>query len=414
MSCAKKGVANNVGGVIEGKNLARLFGALTAGIPDSLDFNELPMILQRLDIVNYFGRLAVWILLAAVISLYSTRIVLDALDVNNFGVYNVVAGLITLLEFIKDSLVVTTQRYISYYSGKKNLKKVRIVFSNSLTIHVVFALLLALLLLLLREPVVNNFLNIDKDKLEATRSVYAIVILTLSISVVSSPFKALFIARENIVYISVVEILYAFLKLFFALSLTLFLSNRLVVYAWMNTVLVTFSFSAFLFYALAKYPECSLKKTISDLDWKHVAMLLGFAGWTTYGSLTVMMKMQGLNLILNYFFGTVANAAYGVAMQVFGAFSVLAVAVMNAMNPRIMKAAGANDRERMYYLVEKECKYSSLLLILFTVPILVNLNELLAFWLKVVPQNTAVICSFILLSFICDQQIGRASCRERV
>lgn len=337
------------------------------------------------------------------ISLYSTRVVLDVLDVNDFGVYNVVAGLITLMEFVKDSLIITTQRYISYYRGKGVMEEVRKIFSNSFVIHLVFVLLLALFLLVFKEPLIHNFLKIQADRIGAAEKVYDIVIITLSITVMTAPFKALFIARENIVYISAVEVAYALLKLAMVLTLAFFLLDKLLVYAWMNTALVSFSLLAFAIYALKKYPECSLKKMVSDVSRQYISQLLGFAGWTTFGSLTVALRVQGLGIVLNHFFGTVVNAAYGVTAQVFTALSILSSAIMNAMNPQIIKAEGEGDRKKMVFLVEKECKFSSLLIILFAIPIVVNIHEILSFWLKEIPAYTETLCQFILIAFMCDQ-----------
>ena len=134
-----------------------------------------------------------------------------------------------------------------------------------------------------------------------------------------------------------------------------------------------------------------------------VAVSVAFLYFNGFGSLTVALRVQGLGIVLNHFFGTVVNAAYGVTAQVFTALSILSSAIMNAMNPQIIKAEGEGDRKKMVFLVEKECKFSSLLIILFAIPIVVNIHEILSFWLKEIPAYTETLCQFILIAFMCDQ-----------
>ena len=242
-------------------------------------------------------------LISIIVQLYIVRVVLQTLGESDYGVYNVVAGLIIMLGFITNSLLISTQRFISFYFGKGLIKETRKIFSNSCIIHLVFAALLALILLCVQEPIFQHVLNINPDRVEVAKIVYKIIILAIIFSIFTAPYKALFIARENIVYISIVEIVDALLKLGFALSLSLFAYDNLIVYAWMNAFIYFFSFAAFLIFATLKYNESSLKGFFYNINKQYILKLLGFTGWTTYGAFTVALKTHGLAVVLNHFLG---------------------------------------------------------------------------------------------------------------
>ncbi len=342
-------------------------------------------------------------IIGVIISLYTTRIILEQLGVEDYGTYNVVAGLITLMGFVSSSLIITTQRFVSYYFGNCKFNKVRKFFVNSVFVHLCYALLLVLIFISFKNFLIFHFLNIHTSRINAAESVYYIVILITFISVMTAPFKALFVARENIVYIVIVEIADAIIKLFLAISLSWFNYDKLVLYAWMMAIVYLAALLAFLVYAFLKYPEAKPVKFCKDISKLYIAKLMGFAGWTTYGSFSVAMKFQGLNMVYNHFFGTIINAAFGICMQVYNAIIHISTSIVQAMNPQIIKAEGAKDRQRMYWLAEKECKFSTMMISVFAIPVMVNINPILAFWLKDVPQNSDIFCQFILASCICDQ-----------
>ena len=338
-----------------------------------------------------------------ILSLYSTRLILAALGVSDFGIYSIVGGVVAMLGFITNALVITTQRYISFHYGKLDMDAVRKVFSNSLFIHVVFAVLLSLALFLLKDLVIHHWLNIPSLRYEAAGSVYVFTIGTLAIAILVAPYKAVFVARENIVYISVVEVVDGILKFALALYITHSTFDRLVLYAAMMAFLQFINLMAFVCYAVRKFAECSLAIRCKDISAGYVSALLGFAGWTTYGMGAIVLRNQGIAILLNNFFGTVINAAYGIAFQVQAAMSFVSTSVLNAMNPQIMKAEGAGDRKKMLKLAMSESKYSSALMMIITIPAVLEIHQILSFWLKDIPQGTEMFCTFILLSFIADQ-----------
>lgn len=237
-----------------------------------------------------------------ILSLYSTRLILAALGVSDFGIYSIIGGVVAMLGFITNALVVTTQRYVSFHYGQEDMDAVRKVFSNSLLIHAVFAIVLSLILFLLKDVVIYHWIKIPLDRIAAAENVYLFTIAILAITILIAPYKAVFIARENIVYISIVEVLDGFLKLFLAVYITYSTFDRLVLYAAMMVFIQLCNLLAFSLYAIKKFGECSLGGRRKDISSSCILNLLGFAGWTTYGAGVVVFRNQGIAIMLNNFF----------------------------------------------------------------------------------------------------------------
>lgn len=342
-------------------------------------------------------------LINIVLSLYSTRLILEALSISDYGLYSVVGGLVAMLGFITNALVITTQRYISYYHGVGNTDYVRKLFTNSLLLHLLIGIGLAIIMYLPEHWLMNHVLNIDSSRTQVATYVYEITILMLFITVLTAPFKALFIARENIVYISIVEVCDGVIKLLLAVFLLFVSADKLLVYAGMMALILFANLLAFALYALLRFDECSIIIRKKDVDKACISKLIGFAGWTTYAMGSVAARNQGTAVILNHFFGTTINAAYGIAYQIYSAVSFVATSILNAMNPQIMKAEGSGDRERTLMLAERESKYSTALMAVVAIPLIVEMPSVLALWLKEVPDGTTFFCRCILGAFLCDQ-----------
>lgn len=331
------------------------------------------------------------------------RIILEAIGISDYGIFSVVGGVIAMLGFITNALVITTQRYISYFYGRHRLNYVKTFFVNSFFLHIVLGLLISLALLAIKGWLMDDFLNIAPNRLDTAKTVYDITVAILFITVVTAPFKALFIARENIVFISAVEMVDGVLKLALAFSLLYMNADKLLIYVIILAAIQVLNFLAFTLYANFKFAECTLRIRKKDIRKRYIGQLLGFAGWTTYGMGAVAARNQGTAVILNHFFGTTVNAAYGIAYQIFGAVSFVSTSILNAMNPQIMKAEGTKDRKKVFNLAEKESKYSTMLLIIILVPLMFEMPSILQVWLKEVPPYSTLFCNTVLISFICDQ-----------
>ena len=340
------------------------------------------------------------------LSLYSTRLVLEALNVDDYGIYSLVAGVVGILGYLTNALVVTTQRYLSFYHGSGDIGHVRRVFANSLLIHVLVTLAVGSVLFALRGLIMNGTtLNIAAERLQAAAYVYDITVLMLLVTIITSPFKALLIARENIVYISIVEVADGILRLLLALALFVIGGDKLIAYAIGMGGILVINLLAYMGYVFTKYEESHFPLSRAIIDKPIISKLLGFAGWTTYGMTSTICQTQGLTVVFNHFFGTAINAAFGLGMQVNGAVRFVSTSVLNAMNPQIMKAEGNGDRQKMLVLAGKESKFSTALMMVLAVPILIEMPDILDFWLrnKNVPEHTCLFCRAMILAFLIDQ-----------
>ncbi len=348
------------------------------------------------------------------LSLYSTRLILNALGQSDYGIYMLVAGVIAMLSFVTNALVTTTQRFLSVYHGKNDPQKIRHIFGNSMLLHIALAMLMAVVLCSIGAWVTHDFLNIPLERLSAAWFVYNAAVVLLVLSFITAPIRALFIARENIVYISIVDVIDGVLKLLIAIALSHIAYDRLISYSVFMSGIALFNLLAFSIYASINFPEFHIPRW-RELDRRLLRELGYFAGWTTYSAGCVVVRNQGIAVVLNSFFGTIINAAYGVAQQVLGAVQFISVSILNALNPQIMKAEGRGDREQMIRLCEYASKYSYLLLALVAIPLIAEMDTILQVWLGNVPADAAMFCRFLLIASLCDQiSVGLTSANQAI
>lgn len=338
------------------------------------------------------------------LSLYTVRLVLKILGQSDYGIISIVGGIIVLLGFITNALVITTQRHLSYDYGSKSADKVKITFSNCVFLHLIIGAAIVLFLLILEPIIISpSFLNIQEGRWEATHIVYKVVSFILLTSFLTAPFKALLIARENIVFIAVIETLDGFLKLGIVLLLPHLSIDKLIAYSLMLMCVMIFEFLVFSFYDIIKYPECDLKHIINDVNYKQLKRLSSFAGWTTYGTGVIIARNQGIAWLFNHFYSTIINASYGIANQMFSAVQFISSSITNAMNPQIMKAEGSGNRDNMWAMAELESRSIVCMMIILFIPIMAEINGVLRVWLEDVPPYTSVFCIALLSAFLIDQ-----------
>ena len=348
------------------------------------------------------------------LSFYSTRLILFTLGQSDYGIYSVVAGVVAMLSFITNALVITTQRYLSFYHGKKNVDQVRLVFGNSWLLHLFIGLFVVLVLSSIGPWITQDFLNIENTRREAALFVYFAAVMMLFLTFITAPVRALFIARENIVYISIIDVFEGVLKLTIAIVLSKITLDHLVTYSSLLICVSAFSLLSLTIYALIQFPEFHLPK-LQELDKQYIKGLSNFAGWTIYSTGCIIARNQGIAIILNHFHGTIINSAYGIAQQVSGAVQFISVSILNAMNPQIMKAEGDNNRNKMIQLCEYESKYAFLLLAIVAIPLIAEMDTMLNWWLGYAPENAVMFCRFILAASLCDQiSIGMTSANQAI
>lgn len=352
-------------------------------------------------------------LIYMLLTLLSTRYILLALGQSDFGIYSLIGSIVIMFGFITNSLASTTQRFLSYTHGKTEREELRLVFSNAMMLHTVIAVVL-LLALFFVGPWVMSQLSIPVERMDAGYFVYCMVVLMIGIIFLTSPLRALFIARENIIFVSVVEVTDAVLRLAGAIALLYIPYDSLKLYGLLMTSLSVFNFVVYLSYASRNYDECCLPR-IHDFSKSYIKQLTGFAVWNVYSVGATVVRTQGLAVVINHFFSTLVNAAYGIALQVSHSINFLAVAIINALNPQLMKAEGRRDRKSMLLLATQESKYSYLVLSVVLIPVLCELTPILNLWLKEVPPYSEPFCFYIILAFIIDQTtIGLTSANQAV
>ena len=348
------------------------------------------------------------------LSLYSTRLILAALGQSDYGIFNVVGGVVAMLSFITGALVTTTQRYLSFYYGAKQEDKVYSIFGNSILLHLLIGLSLVFILSVGARWITHSYLNIEDSRDDAAMIVYFASLLMLFLSFFTAPYRALFIARENIVYISIVDVLDGIFRVILAIWLTHISYDRLITYSCLLPCINIFNLLAFGLYAASHFKECHWVR-LKEWDSAYIKQLSGFAGWTIYSTGCIIARTQGIAILLNRVLGTIANAAYGVALHVTSAIHFVAQSITTAINPQIMKAEGGGDRARMIVLAENASKYATLLIAMVAIPIIAEMDSILHWWLTDVPEGANMFCRFVLAASVCDQlTIGLGSANQAI
>lgn len=348
------------------------------------------------------------------LSLYSTRLILAALGQSDYGIYSVVGGVVAMLSFVTNALVTTTQRYLSFYHGAGNKDKIRLVFGNSMLLHILIGVIAVVVLGAIGPWVIHHLLNITPERLEAALVVYYAAVLMLLLSFLTAPVRALFIARENIVYISIVDVLDGVLKLLIAIWLSHITYDRLITYAGAMTSISLFNLLAFVIFAAFRFEECHWPR-LREWNREYIKDLSGFTGWIIYSTGCVIARTQGVAILLNNFIGSAVNAAYGISLQVSGAVQFISASLLNAMRPQIVKAEGVGERQHMLLLAATASKMAFLLLAAVAIPLIWEMPAILSFWLSDVPPYTVMFCRFILIASLCDQlTVGLISAIEAI
>ena len=340
-------------------------------------------------------------LITTILALYSTRLIMEILGVEEFGIYTVVAGVVSMLSFVTSALVRTTQRYMSYYQGKSDCNYLSFLFNNCMVLHIVLGIVLSVVLLLLTPLLFNGFLNIPDERVAAAIAVYFTVIVMLFFTMVSSPYKALLISHENIVYISIIEVIDGILKVVLVIGLTYISFDKLIVYGTLMLGVQLFNFLAFSFFCFFKYKECKIP-SFKKVDFKIIKEIIGYTGWNIYNTGCIVGRNQGVSIILNRLLGATINAAYGISFQVAGCIGVLSNSIKNAFSPQIMRSEGSGERNKMIKMAEIETKISLLLLCAISIPIIFEIDRILQIWLKDVPDYSGMFCIMMLLACIAD------------
>ena len=340
-------------------------------------------------------------IITSVLSLYTVRVVLSALGQSDYGIYVLIAGVVAMLGFITHSLVQSTQRFISYYQGKGDKEELRKVFNNSIVIHIVLGVIVVLLLECATPFLFDGFLNIPSDRIEAATIVYQFVILILFATFVTSPYTALLISHENIVYISLIEVLDSILKVILVIIMARSSTNKLVFYSLIMLSFQLFKFIAMSVYCHTKYDE-SCFPNFRRLSMTYIRDMIRFAGWKIYGTACTVGRVQGVSIVLNQFFGTVVNAGWGIGSQASSYTNTLSTAITNALAPQIVKAEGRGDRQRSIWLSYILSKLVFFMMSIIGIPMMFEISAILLLWLGNPPDTASAFGIMFILALLLD------------
>ena len=342
------------------------------------------------------------------ISLYTTRLVLASLGASDFGIFNIVGGAIAMLGFLNSTLVNATQRFTSYSLGAGDIEESKKIFNISIVLHLVIGLVTVLLLFGVMYPLFHGILNIAPERIGAAKVVYYSLIASTFLTIINVPYDAVMNAHENMLYYSVLGVFEALLKLGIAFCCVYTSKDKLIMYGILMAMIPLVTLSIMKFYCHRHYEECIIAPR-RYWDASKVKGILSFSGWNFLTAISSLFSAQGIGIVLNHFFGTVLNAAQGIAQQLNGYMSSFSANMMKALNPVIVKKAGSNELESMNRFTVSGCKFSALLIMFFSIPCMIEMPYVLHIWLKDVPEWTVLFCILQLVQTIIVQTAGSAA-----
>jgi len=349
------------------------------------------------------GFLYMRMLITMGVSLYTSRVVLDVLGVSDYGIYNVVGGLIVILSFLNGTMSGATQRFLNYEMGRGEEGNLKRTFTAAWVIH----LAIACVLLVLGETVglwfVKTHLVIIPSRMDAALWTYQFSLFGALFSILLVPFNGAIFAHERMNVYAYITLLFTFLKLGAAmLLLYVAVADNLIVYAALIFAVNVINFLCYLVYCMRKFDECGLSLSA---PWAQIKSMLGYSGSDLIGTTCYTIENQGVLVILNRIGGTVLNAAGGLCVTVSSSISQFGLSIVMAFRPQIIKQYAARDYGYMQTLMVNCSKYAILLLALFAIPAFVEMDYLLGLWLKVVPPQTVLFCRLALLAAVSQMAV---------
>ena len=333
------------------------------------------------------------------VSLYTVRIVLDTLGVIDYGLYNVIGGIVTMFSFLSGTMASASQRYFAFELGRKNYDQLKKTFSMTMTLYII----IGVLILIFSETIGLWFLNhkmiIPSERMEAARWVYQFSILSFMLTMFTTPYYASIIAHEKMNVYAFVSIIEVILKLLIVYLLVLFSIDKLKLYSvliFATTTIVTLIYRN---YCKRTFKECHYSFFWNPSLYKEI---ITYSGWNLIGGIAWVLKNQGGNIILNIFFGPAVNAARGIAFQISASINQFVQNFMTATNPQIIKYYATNQKQEMFKLVFQSSKFSFFLLFIISMPILLETEYILTLWLKDIPVFVIMFTRLIVISALIE------------
>lgn len=333
------------------------------------------------------------------VSLYTSRVTLSALGVTDYGIYNVVGGIVSMFTILSASMSAAIGRFITYEIGLKNKEHIKKVFSTSVNVQILLLIIITILLESIGLWFLNYKMVIPESRLVAANWVFQFSILTFAVNLLSVPYNAAIIAHEKMSAFAYIGILESILKLIMAYMIMLSPFDRLVYYGFLImllSVLIRFMYG---YYCKGHFEECSYKFI---LDKKLLKEMFYFAGWNFLGQSSYIINTQGINILMNIFFGVTVNAARGIAIQVDNALRQFVNNFMTAVNPQITKSYAVGDLNNMKNLIYLSSKFSAFIMLIFAIPIILEVHIIISIWLGQCPEYVDIFLQLTIVNTFFD------------
>lgn len=349
--------------------------------------------------------LYVQMFVTVLVQLYVVPVLLNSLGVEDYGIYNVVAGIVTMFTFVSGSLTSAAQRFMAYSIGQDDNVALRNVFSSTFLIYLSIAVLLCFILELFGVWFLNTQMDIPENRLYAANWVFQFTLFFFAVEIMIIPFRADIIAHERMNILAYFTITECILKLGAAITITYIAFDHLIVYSGLLTIMALIVVIIYWHYCRSHFEECH---TI-NIRWSNTIgrSLLSYSGWNMIGSLAMILRNQGLNIVQNLFFGPVVNAAHSIAQQVQGVVGRFVDNVYVASRPQITKLYAADQKDKMWELIFQSAKLAFFLMMFICIPAILELDTVLKVWLHDVPPYTSVIAKLMMLSLLIETLVNQ-------
>lgn len=321
------------------------------------------------------------------IALYTSRIVLDKLGVEDFGIYNAVAGVVSSLAILTQTLSSATSRFFTYELGRGNLNNQRLVVSTAVNIQIYLSVLVFVVGETIGIYFLNSQMNIPAIRISAANWIFQASLVSFVLRLFIVPLNAMIIAHEDMQIYAYISILDVIIQLGVVFLLNVAAGDKLIFYGWFIAFGVFLTLCIYTFYCIRKYKELFFSFHLNVHKFKEMA---SFSGWNFIGTSAGILENQGIDIIVNIFFGVIANAARGVANQLSIAVSRFTSSFTTALNPQIIKAYASNDKDRLHFLITQGSRFSFYLILFVAIPLVFEMNTILSMWLKKVPDNAVL------------------------
>ena len=328
------------------------------------------------------------------VTLYMSRVVLDKLGVDDFGLYNVVGGVVGMLSFINGTLSIGTSRFLTYELGREDKKKLHLTFNTAFYTHLALALILTFILETAGLWYVYNKMVIPEGRFSAAVFAYHVSVITSAISIIQVPFTSLIMAYERMGVYAYISIFEALAKLMVVFLLSVSPYDRLVVYAVLLAVVQALIALLYCLYCRKNFEESKLRRLFD----KHIFRdMLGFSGWNIMANLAETLNVQGVVVLINLFFAPFVVAAQAVANQVSGAMMLFVNNFRNAINPQIIKQYASGDQKDSKKLTLETTVYCYELVLMLGLPAIIIIDKVMAIWLVEVPPYAVIFTQWIIV-----------------